>query len=636
MPKKLAPVWLALAWLIPVATHLAHLDFLLLPLVLVVTAGLLRGGRTLLDQLVLATIVLLGATALGGLLFVVWPFGLHPVALAGTALTALGVVSFALNRPPKWRRPAFTDFIIAAAGGIAFAYFAKPLLALHIRPFVRADQVSMFAMVRGGGEDNSRHLAIFDTVRRMGGYLLFQDSADMPDLWAALKFYPHGWHLTAGMLDGFLRSSTDLGTPLSAFAHFALFTVIGYGLFCLVLFWAVNWVAGPLMGPWRLLPALVIAAIPVMLGAYAGMVVLGHVAEIYGLTMLAVIIALVSRPLRSVREQLLVLSMALTGIGFAYYFLLPPAGLAVAFWLWRHRREVLPHRITLTVTGGLTAIFAPLPAVIGVLSGAQDGQLLAPGLAATSDRGFLVALAGVAVIGLIGPAGRRLRVWRDFRFPVLALALFAAAVGAFQLISAGETSYYFEKSLHALALAGLIGIGAFVLVLPKPTKRLTTALPALALTAALVAGFGLIGASPYRTGTVDTERDWGFFWYSRGPDVTADARTDVLYLLKADQKFPAQPGTATILLGNDGGGTHAATMFFNSVQRNSASTAQLLYAPDGMIMAGDSESALTAMFKRANTRVHVIALTESAFNKISDIKARNPKLDLTVDLLPYP
>lgn len=640
MPRRtilLAVAWLAGAWLIPVATHLAHADFLLLTLVLLVTASLLRGGRTLLDQVVLATVILLGASALGGLLFAVWPFGLHPVALAGTALTVLGIVSFALKRRPQLRKPALTDFIVAGAGGIAFAYFVKPLLALDIRPFIKADQVSMFAMVRGGGEDNSRHVAIFDTVRRMGGYLMFQNPADMPDLWDALRFYPHGWHLTAGMIDGFLRSSTTLGTSVSAFAHFALFSVIGYGLFCLVLFWAVNWVAGPVMGPWRLLPALVVAAVPVMLGAFAGTVVLGHVAEVYGLTLLAVIVALVSRPLRSVPEQLLVLTMALIGIGFAYYFLLPPAGLAVLFWLWRHRRQVLLHKVAFAVTGGITAVFAPMPAVAGVLSGEQDGQLLADGLLAVSDRGYLVAVAGVVLIGLIAPAGRKLRIWRDYRYPVLAIALFTAAVGVFQLLNAGRTSYYFEKSVHALAVTVLVGLGAFFLVLPKPTRGVKTAVPAVALTLALAVGFGLVGLSPYRASNIgDINRDWGNFWYLRGPEITGDTRTDVLYLIKADQRFPAVPGTATILLANDGTPTHAATMFFSSVQRNSAGTAKILYGPEGMILAGDSAPALTAMFKRANMPVHVIAFTQQAVDKVNGIKTRNPELDLRVDLLPYP
>lgn len=633
----LVSAWLAGAWLIPAATHLAHADFLLLPLVLLVTASLLRGGRTLLDQVVIATVVLLGATALGGLLFAVWPFGLHPVALAGSALTVLGIVSFVLKRRPRLRKPALSDLIVAGAGGISFAYFAKPLLALDIRPFVRADQVSMFAMVRGGGEDNSRHVAIFDTVRRVGGYLMFQSPADMPDLWDALRFYPHGWHLTAGMIDGFLRSSTTLGTSVSAFAHFALFTVIGYGLFSLVLFWAVNRVAGPVMGPWRLLPALVVAAIPVMLGAFAGMVVLGHVSEVYGLTLLAVIVALVTRPLRSVPEQLLVLAMALIGLGFAYYFLLPPAGLAVLFWLWRHRRKVLGHKAALAITAGITAVFAPMPAIAGVLSGEQDGQLLADGLLAVSDRGYLIAVAGVVLLGLIAPAGRRLRIWRDYRYPVLAVALFTAAVGVFQVISAGRTSYYFEKSMHALALTVIIGLGAFFLVLPKPTRGWKTAAPAVALTLALAAGFGLVGVSPYRTSNLgDINRDWGNFWYMRGPETTGDTRTDVLYLIKADQRFPARPGTATVLLANDGIPTHAATMFFSSVQRNSAATAKILYGPEGMILAGDSEQALTAMFKRAGLPVHVIAFTQQAVDKVNGIKARNPELDLKVDLLPYP
>src|SRR2546423_13641426 len=101
-PRRSVAAWVAVglvcAWVVPVLTHVLRVDWVLPPLVVLAVAALLRSGRTLLDRLVLAFALLLGATCAAGLLIRVWPWGLHPVPVAGVAFTRLGGIAVALRR----------------------------------------------------------------------------------------------------------------------------------------------------------------------------------------------------------------------------------------------------------------------------------------------------------------------------------------------------------------------------------------------------------------------------------------------------------------------------------------------------------------------------------------------------------
>jgi len=96
----------AAAWLGIVVVYAAGLALVLPPLLLLAVASLLRGGRTLLDRLMLATGLLLGLTCVAGLVFTIWPWGMHPVPVAGTAFTALILLAARHRRRPALPRPA--------------------------------------------------------------------------------------------------------------------------------------------------------------------------------------------------------------------------------------------------------------------------------------------------------------------------------------------------------------------------------------------------------------------------------------------------------------------------------------------------------------------------------------------------
>ncbi|WP_426510734.1 hypothetical protein ACPPVO_08860 [Dactylosporangium sp. McL0621] len=161
------PALVAAAWLLVTALYAARAAVVVPPLLLVATAALLRGGRGLLDRLMLAGAVLLGATCVDGLVFAFWPWGLHPVAVAGTAATALILLAAWSRRRPRLPRPRWSDAVALAAAGVVGLVAAWPVW------HAGADRRLAIML---DGEDLARHAAVFDAIRRTGGYL-FADRA---------------------------------------------------------------------------------------------------------------------------------------------------------------------------------------------------------------------------------------------------------------------------------------------------------------------------------------------------------------------------------------------------------------------------------------------------------------------------
>ncbi|MFC4996604.1 hypothetical protein ACFPIJ_02045 [Dactylosporangium cerinum] len=236
----------AAAWLVISLLYLAGGAVLVPPLLLIATAALLRGGRTVLDRLMLATGLLLGLTSLGALVFAVWPWGLHPVAAGGTAATALIVAAAKTGRRPQLPRPGATDAITGLAVAAVGAVVAWPLL--------RDGRTGRLALVLDG-EDLARHASLFDAVRRVGGYLFQHPEQGRSLVYEGMVSYPQGEHLTAALLDGFVRSSaTAQGTGAGMFDHYLAFVAGGYLLLAATIIWAAQWIGAGGLTPARTIP----------------------------------------------------------------------------------------------------------------------------------------------------------------------------------------------------------------------------------------------------------------------------------------------------------------------------------------------------------------------------------------------
>src|SRR5256885_4747433 len=149
------------AWLVPLTTHALSIDWVLPVAMWLSVASLLRGGRTILDRLVIAAAILLAVVPTAGLLISVWPWGLEPVPTAGFGFTALVVIAAVLRpAPPLPLAPRHPDPVTVGLGLLA--------LVAVFWPYRHADKAGRFALVAPGG-DLASHFSLYDAMRDVGG-----------------------------------------------------------------------------------------------------------------------------------------------------------------------------------------------------------------------------------------------------------------------------------------------------------------------------------------------------------------------------------------------------------------------------------------------------------------------------------
>ncbi|MBX6749203.1 MAG: hypothetical protein IRY85_05935 [Micromonosporaceae bacterium] len=311
----------AAGWAVAYLAYAVHLAWLLPLLILVATASLLRTGQTLLDRLLLAAGALVGTLCVGGLVFSVWPWGLHPVALSGCAVTGLTLASVVTGRIPTLPRPTLSDGLSVANGVMAGVVMAWPVLGLS--PAVRL-------AVAAGADDLGRHLGLFDTVRRLGGYLY---DADVP---AGLLGYPQGAPLVYGALDGFARSSAaEYGSTLGALDHYFVWLAVGYAFLAVTLTWGVQRLATAELDSWRRLVLVTAVAVAMLMTGLFRLAVTGYPGAVLGLALSALLVVLACRPGGSSTETLLMSGALVAAVGFVFPPFLPAVLAVVGTWVVR-------------------------------------------------------------------------------------------------------------------------------------------------------------------------------------------------------------------------------------------------------------------------------------------------------------
>ncbi len=620
---RIAALVLVGAWALTISTYLLHVAWVLPPLILFGTAALMRGGRSLLDRIMMALALLFGATCAFALLFSVWPFGLHPVPIAGLAFTGLIGFSFWANRRPVLPRPGFADALSFAAATTVALIVAFPLYAEG-----QSVRVGIFM----AGEDGVRHFTVFDAVRQVGGYLFLHWDESLSHLYQGMITYPQGSHLLFGLLDGFVRSSaSDYGTGLSALDHYQAFTVLAYAVFALALIWAVQWLAEPMLNSRRRVALVAVAFAFVLSSESFQLVLKQYVGQTAGLTLMVLLIAVLARPPARTRQAMLLIASLLFGLGFTYYLYLPAAGVAVLSWLIIRRAQVRRHPILLGLTL-VAAIVALVPAAVGLVVGRQDLALLATNPAASRDG--LILLAALAATGLFSARTFASPIWRMYRWALLAAVVAWMGLLATQFVMAGgvtDTSFYYAiKAQDLVSVTLVLSLGALLGHLPPPGNRVDAArrsraatawVPAVGVAVALAAGSGLIfGDSPLQTGGSVTPRAWvtGSAVYNQ---FAADA------VLSEVARRESKPGTVTIVMGEDANEAYYIQLLLNAVQRTSGFvgasfyTAQALGAPDrwdGMVEA------------LAPRPVLIIVDTSATEARAKAVRDRHPGQDITI------
>ncbi|GIH13955.1 hypothetical protein [Rugosimonospora africana] len=620
---------IVLAALVPTACHLLRADWVLPPLILVATASLLRGGQTLLDRLMFALMLLLGAACAGGLLLSLWPWGLAPPAVGGLALAVLVVVGTVLGRRPSLPRPRPADALPLLAGLGGFAYLGAS--------YLRADFAGRVNRAMAG-EDLGRHFSIFDSIRRLGGYLFLDPTGAGAHVYDGIIRYPQGFHFIAALLDGFLRSSTAPGTPTSAFDHFLGFHTAAYGLFMLSVIWAAGWVGGPLVRTGARPLVLFAFLTPVLL--YTDLLanyVSGYPSEILGLSLVAGLVALLARPLPGIRTQLLLVAAVLVAIGFSYYLFLPGAALGTLLWLVHRRRAVLTRPVFTAALAVVTATLALAPVVLGMFVG-KAADALSARASIRDSRDLVIALTLAILAGILCRPGGRPRTWLRYGLAAGAMMAAAAVLGGYQAIVDGSTGYYFEKSLHAVEVTLLVGIGALALLVPPPARpasatprrHLATALPAVLLAVSLVAGLGVVrGDSPFRPRVNAGFDSWGPAW-TKGRLSPRGSGAAVATILR---DHPPRPGEVTLVFDANGLRQYDLTLFVAVLRRDgTAGVFRALYGqPDNLV--DTNRASLTTMLLDIHQPIEAVTMTSRTAEFIQDIRVKHPDLGLRlVDL----
>ena len=454
----------AAGWLVAYLAYAAAAAWLLPPLILVGAASLVRAGRSLLDRLLLAAGALVGALCVAGLVFGVWPWGLHPVALAGFAVTALAIVSVATGRVPQLPKPTLGDGLSVANGVMAGVVVAWPVLAF--RP---AERLALAA----GAEDLGRQLGLFDAVRRFGGYLY---GAEVP---GGLLAYPQGAPLLYGTLDGFARSSaTEHGPALTALDHYLGWLAVGYAFLAVTLTWGVQRLAATELTAGRRLVLVTAVGVALLMTGLFRLAVTGYPGAVLGLALAALLVVLACRPAGSSAETLLLASALVAAVGFVFPVFLPAALLIAGTWVVRQWARARRHPVALA-TLAAAGVTGAIVAVVGLTH--ARGVPAVAGALPSGGRAAFIILGAALLVGLLGRAPGQSAVWRSFAWCV------AAAVGGFTLVLLAErlggsemnpvTQYYYFAGAAVQLLLGLAILGLGALLWRQPARRLAPPRP---------------------------------------------------------------------------------------------------------------------------------------------------------------
>jgi len=616
---------LIVAWAVPAGLYAVDVAWLVPPIVLLVTASLLRGGDRLADRLVLASVLLAGAACAAGLLWTVWPWRLHPVAIGGLAMTALAGVTAVTGRRPRLPRPAWTDALIAGVAGA--------LSALYAWPYLSADGALGRLTTAMAGEDNIRHLSLFEVVGRQG-YLFVDRTAAAGQIFGGMIFYPQGWHVNAAVLDAFLRGSDPLRGGLPALDHYVAWLLGTYGLLMATIIWAAIWISGE-RAPSSHRVIIVMSAVSLVVVSDIPVLVLrGNPGEMLALAFAVALTAIVVRPLGRTREQILLLGLLTVGIGFTYYFFLIPAAALLVLWAAadRHRR-----RVRSAAPVGLLAaavILAAMPATLGVVLADQAKEFAAQ----TGVLPNVMAAVAMLVILVGGLAPRSPNAFPNARTYVGVLAVsvaYAVAIAAGTLALGASPHYFFGKAVHLLEAIAIIGVFAIVRLLPGGSHdrgrtdgraKVLAATVALSVPVIAIAGaFGPNGVFLIHRGPV--AKTWTGMWLGRVYELPELSKK----VLSADRSYPAVPGSITVIFDREPLDSYRETLALSALQSTTADTQSAVYK---LPFLEPERTRLT--LERAPGKVRIVIADEVAFTRVTRVLQDEPSLRAKVAIVPLP
>ncbi|MEU2394688.1 hypothetical protein [Streptomyces sp. NPDC007369] len=484
----------AASWALPLLLHALGLDVVLVPVLLLATAGLIRVGGVLLDRLVAAALVLCGAVMALGLAFSLWPWGLAPVPGGGVLLTLLSVAGWLARRRPRLPlRLRGSDALVAGTVALVWHYMHHPVAGKS-----SPERLAYFATA----EDRLGHFSYFDGIRHVGGYaFLHQEAARTYMMTPAEAVYPQGSHFLLAWLDALVTSSAGGGSALDATHRYLLYVIGAHALLCGALVWAARWIGGPRLRGWRAAAVCATVAAVAVSGPLPQLVEWGFDSEIFGLLFLAVALALLVRPAMGRAEFALAAVAGLVAVAFVYNLYGALVGIALLAALVVHRQRFAPRRRLLLGVLAAGTLVAGLPSAASVLTKldvAKTSNLVGPMV--IPDRPVFIGCGLLALVAASLPVNRRTGTGRLVLSLVLGTTAVVGGFGAWQKLTIGQYSYYFEKLTAAALVVALISVGLIGTMLPpapetspsKPRRQAGLLLRSGLAAAAALALFGSV------------------------------------------------------------------------------------------------------------------------------------------------
>ncbi|MFJ9695488.1 hypothetical protein [Kitasatospora sp. NPDC101183] len=472
---------------LPPLLHLVKADLLSLLLIWGGAATLIRSSRlSLLDRLMVSGVTLIGWTCALGLIASYWPWGLNPLALAEA--TAAVLVAIRAVRGPAPARPALPPLArlraLVPVRDVPLLLSSALVSAFALYPVLIRSATERLAMIVAA-EDLGRHVALYDTILRLGGLTSLHQGAAAETVTQGLATYPEGSHLTLAVLTGFLHGGPERGAPMDQISLFVLLYTVMYAALAVAVLWAVNRVAGPALRGWRgfalMLPVAAYLAVTELPKLYFN----GFISEVFALGLLAVLVALAVRPLTRLPEQVAALSALTVGVSFGHYLLLPAAGVTVLGWAAVHWRVWKRHWMAVLAVSVVTGALALFPAYVNSKTANSDALVLTGGIGPV-DRRLFFPLVALTLAMLLTPAARANRARRVALISCGGIVALCYGLMRYQAWKVGQTSYFYEKMLHQLLVIGLIAMAAALL--PAFGRRTLAGGPATGRLAGLPAG----------------------------------------------------------------------------------------------------------------------------------------------------
>lgn len=319
------------------------------------------------------------------------------------------------------------------------------------------------------GEDNASHYALFKYAYENNGYAYQHNRGS--GLIESLVNYPQGSNFTmAWVAEGVLGNAFQQKDRyliqvyyLLLAAYYALFVLL-IGLIASRLFEIRKSSRSFAVVGGVVLTCTALAFITI--GPALSLLGRGFSSQIFAYVYLLGLVYILSfhKTLNNLRLTLLAALLTVAGICTSWWFLCPLAGLPFLFFLYEKRQELLALRRSLW-------IFVPIillcmyPIILSILSSTKSSPINEAGGVDRLDwtTTSLYALGAISLI-FIAPLSKR---FRPLVIMLGGCVLFAAAVGLFQLATAGKVEYYFYKSIYTLIPFSMIAILVVALTLSE-------------------------------------------------------------------------------------------------------------------------------------------------------------------------